>query len=252
MLKVSGANEMGEPNGEPTSTGIRPRQATSSHSDRWQLPHRATSSHAQRRYVLALQARGRRFEPCCAHCFRRPSACCDLRMVVKGANGEPIDCDLVSGRRQGNSLAEHRDSISPGDMIPGGCAGQSTASPLSRRPAGQELARRRMPVSRSRALPGAGARHVLAAGGHERMLLPAAQSKQVRAPECIWGAADSAWLAAALVVGAVVRRSTGYARGRGCSELTLVSRAGRGRERAQTARRSQMLMTYSDNSIAIG
>jgi hypothetical protein len=39
--------------------------------------------------------------------------------------------------------------------------------------------------------------------------------------------ADSAWLAAALVVGAVARRSTGYARGRGCSELTLASRAGR-------------------------
>jgi hypothetical protein len=37
-------------------------------------------------------------------------------------------------------------------------------------------------------LPGAGARPVLAAGGHERMLLPAAQSEQVRAPECIWGA----------------------------------------------------------------
>ena len=52
-------------------------------------------------------------------------------------------------------------------------------------------------------------------------------SKSVR--RSAYGAlADSAWLAAALVVGAVVRRSTGYARGRGCSELTLASRAGRG------------------------
>jgi hypothetical protein len=49
LLKVSGANELGEPNGEPTSTGIRPRQATSSHSRGWQMPHRATSSHVQRR-----------------------------------------------------------------------------------------------------------------------------------------------------------------------------------------------------------
>src|ERR1022692_3787544 len=35
LLKVSGANAVGEPNGEPTSTGIRPHQATSSHSHRW-------------------------------------------------------------------------------------------------------------------------------------------------------------------------------------------------------------------------
>ena len=45
LLKVSGANETGEPNGEPTSTGIRPHRATSSHSRGWQMPHRATSSH---------------------------------------------------------------------------------------------------------------------------------------------------------------------------------------------------------------
>ena len=72
VLKISGANEMGESNGEPTSTGIRPRQAMSSRSRGWQMPHWATSSHVQRRYELALQARGRRFEPCCTHCFRRP------------------------------------------------------------------------------------------------------------------------------------------------------------------------------------
>jgi hypothetical protein len=84
LLKVSDTNEMGEPNGEPTPTGIRPRQATSSHGCGWQMPHRATSSHVQRRYVLALQARGRRFEPCCAHCFRRSQACCDLEKIVRG------------------------------------------------------------------------------------------------------------------------------------------------------------------------
>jgi hypothetical protein len=67
LLKVSGANGMGEPNGEPTTTGIRPRQATSSHSRGWQTPRRAMSSYVQRRYFLVLQARGRRFEPCCAH-----------------------------------------------------------------------------------------------------------------------------------------------------------------------------------------
>jgi hypothetical protein len=50
----------------------------------------ATPGHVQRRFELALQARGRRFEPCCAHCFRRPSACCGLCMVVSGANGEPM------------------------------------------------------------------------------------------------------------------------------------------------------------------
>jgi hypothetical protein len=58
LLKVSGANELGEPNGEPTSTGFRPRQATSSHGRGWQMPHRAMSSHVQRRYDLVLQARG--------------------------------------------------------------------------------------------------------------------------------------------------------------------------------------------------
>jgi hypothetical protein len=89
FLKVSGANETGEPNGEPASTGTRPRQATSSHSHRWQMPHQATSSHVQRRYELVLQARGRRFEPCCAHCFSRPKACCGLHMVVSEPNGEP-------------------------------------------------------------------------------------------------------------------------------------------------------------------
>jgi hypothetical protein len=47
-LKVSGANEKGEPKGEPTSIGIRPRQATSSHSRGWQMPRQATSSHVQR------------------------------------------------------------------------------------------------------------------------------------------------------------------------------------------------------------
>src|ERR1022692_693536 len=58
---------MGEPNGEPTSTGIRPRQAMYGHSRGWQMPHRATSSHVQRRYELALQARGHWFDPSCAH-----------------------------------------------------------------------------------------------------------------------------------------------------------------------------------------
>jgi hypothetical protein len=82
-LKVSGANELGEPKGEPTSTGIRPRQATSSHSHGWQMPRRATSSHVQRRYELVLQARGRRFEPCCAHCLS------ELEMIVREPNGEP-------------------------------------------------------------------------------------------------------------------------------------------------------------------
>jgi hypothetical protein len=75
LSKVSGANETGGAKREPTSTGVRPRQATSSHSRGWQMPHRATSSHVQRRYELVLQARGRRFEPCCAHCFSRPEAC---------------------------------------------------------------------------------------------------------------------------------------------------------------------------------
>jgi hypothetical protein len=89
LLKVSGANELGEPNGEPTSTGTRPRQATSSHSRDWQMPHRATSSHVQRRYVLALQARGRWFEPTCAHCFSRPATCYEFEMIVREPNGEP-------------------------------------------------------------------------------------------------------------------------------------------------------------------
>ena len=48
LLKVSGANETGEPNGESTTTGTRPHQATSSHSHRWWMPHQATSSHVQR------------------------------------------------------------------------------------------------------------------------------------------------------------------------------------------------------------
>ena len=87
MLKVSGTNEMGEPNGEPTSTGIRPHQATSSHSRGWQMPRQATSSHVQRRYELVLQARGRRFEPCCAHCFRSSEAYCDLEKIVRSLTG---------------------------------------------------------------------------------------------------------------------------------------------------------------------
>ena len=78
-LKVSDANETEEPNGGPTTTGIRPHQATSSHSRGWQMPHRATYSHVQRPYDLVLQARGRRFEPCCAHCFSGPDACRDQR-----------------------------------------------------------------------------------------------------------------------------------------------------------------------------
>ena len=45
--KVSGANDAGAPNGEPTTTGIRPRQATSSHGPRWWMARRATSSHVQ-------------------------------------------------------------------------------------------------------------------------------------------------------------------------------------------------------------
>jgi hypothetical protein len=89
-LKASGANERGEPNGEPTSTGIRPHQATSSHSHRWWMPHQATYSHVQRRYVLAIQARGRRFEPCCAHCFRSSAACCDLERIVRGLTGSQL------------------------------------------------------------------------------------------------------------------------------------------------------------------
>src|ERR1022692_2070944 len=97
LLKVSGANEIGEPNGEPTSTGIKPHQATSSHSRGWQMPHRATSSHVQRRYVLALQARGHWFETSCAHCFRSSGLCWDLRMVVSEPNGEPKSSALCHG-----------------------------------------------------------------------------------------------------------------------------------------------------------
>jgi hypothetical protein len=41
---AGGANEVGEPNGEPTTTGIRRRQATPSHSRGWQMPCPATSS----------------------------------------------------------------------------------------------------------------------------------------------------------------------------------------------------------------
>jgi hypothetical protein len=78
---------MGEPNGEPASTGIRPHQATSSHNCGWQMPHWATSSHVQRRYVLALQARGRRFEPCCAHLFAQVSGVLRLAVIVKEAVG---------------------------------------------------------------------------------------------------------------------------------------------------------------------
>jgi hypothetical protein len=70
---------MGEPNGEPTPTAIR--------------PHQATSSHVQRRYVLALQARGRRFEPCCAHCFSQ------LEMIVREPKrGTKVADDLGVGR----------------------------------------------------------------------------------------------------------------------------------------------------------
>ena len=90
LSKLSDANKIGEPNGEPTSTGARPRQATSSHSRGWQMPHPATSSHVQRRYVLALQARGRRFEPCCAHCFRSSEACCDLEKIVGSLTGSQL------------------------------------------------------------------------------------------------------------------------------------------------------------------
>src|ERR1022692_268411 len=73
----------GEPNGEPTTTDTRPRQATSSHDHRCSIAHRATSSHVKRPYFLVLQARGRRFEPCCAHCFS------ELEMIVREPNGEP-------------------------------------------------------------------------------------------------------------------------------------------------------------------
>jgi hypothetical protein len=47
-VPVSGANEAGEPNGEPTTTDTRPCQATSSHGHDWWMPRRATSSHVQR------------------------------------------------------------------------------------------------------------------------------------------------------------------------------------------------------------
>src|ERR1022692_2720104 len=92
LLKVSGANEPGEPNGEPTSTGIRPHQATSSHSRGWQMPHWATSSHVWRLYDLVLQARGRRFEPYCAHCevftfHEGPCSRLGLAFLLPGACG---------------------------------------------------------------------------------------------------------------------------------------------------------------------
>ncbi|SRR6266536_732263 len=89
-LKVSGANDAGEPNGEPTTSGTRPRQATSSHGHCWWMPRRATSSHVQRRYDLALQARGRWFEPTCAHCFSRPDGHAVIsEVIVREPNGEP-------------------------------------------------------------------------------------------------------------------------------------------------------------------
>jgi hypothetical protein len=50
--KVSGANETREPNGEPTTTGIRPRQATSSYGHCWWMD--ATPGYAQPRPATVL------------------------------------------------------------------------------------------------------------------------------------------------------------------------------------------------------
>src|ERR1035437_349888 len=118
VLKVSGTNEPGEPNGEPTSTGTRPCQATSSHSRGWQMPHRATSSHVQRPYVLVLQARGRRFEPCCAHCFS------ELEMIAREPNGEPRLLMILALAEARRSLTRHRNTAFVRELIPGGRAWQ--------------------------------------------------------------------------------------------------------------------------------
>ena len=47
------------------------------------MPHWATSSHVWRLYDLVLQARGRRFEPYCAHCFAGQTHAVINEMIVR-------------------------------------------------------------------------------------------------------------------------------------------------------------------------
>jgi hypothetical protein len=47
----------------------------------------ATPGHVQPRYELVLQARGRRFEPCCAHLCSQVSGTSDLVVIVKETAG---------------------------------------------------------------------------------------------------------------------------------------------------------------------
>ena len=82
LLKVSGANETGEPNGEPTTTDTRPRQATSSHSHRWWMP----PGHVQPRpatVITRLTSEGPQVRT-----LLRPLSS-ELEMIVREPNGEP-------------------------------------------------------------------------------------------------------------------------------------------------------------------
>jgi hypothetical protein len=87
LLKVSGANETG---GAKRGANNHRHQATSGHVQPQSLLADATPSHVQRQHELALQARCRRFEPCCAHCFSEPE------MIVREPNGEPISLMILA------------------------------------------------------------------------------------------------------------------------------------------------------------
>jgi hypothetical protein len=76
---------MGEPNGEPTSTGIRPRQATSSHSHRWWMPRQATSSHGTNSPYKRGAAGSNPAAPTVLAAQGRVAS----SLVVSKANGEP-------------------------------------------------------------------------------------------------------------------------------------------------------------------
>jgi hypothetical protein len=76
----------------------------------------------ERSRIRALQARGRRFETCCAHQVR------GLERFAEDRRGAKVGGDLVRGRAV-RSLVWHRDAVGASELIPGGRAREYLFSP---------------------------------------------------------------------------------------------------------------------------
>jgi hypothetical protein len=130
-LKVSGANETREPNGEPTSTDTRPHQATSSHGPHWWMPHQATSSDCNNSPYKRGAAGS---NPAAPTSFCRSTALLSPVVIVKevagsqtGSQGRQMILFVVgrcgvSVRREAPVLAR--------ELIPGGRAWQRSPAPV--------------------------------------------------------------------------------------------------------------------------